>query len=228
MKYIIVLTCLMLASSVALAEAPSYSYVELGYSGINIEDTDTVEEYGINDFTVRAWTLSASSAVSDHIRVFGSYSRGVSKESENFTTDRYVERTNYEDTGEFMTVGFGYYGLINENTTWDINVGYIDTDCDRKMTDTGRYADEEDYDYYEKWEWSDDNNGLILGVGLRSNISDNLELNGALVVTNVDGERRESIEIGTLLTIHNGIGITASLTAGSDYAAVGAGIRYTF
>lgn len=223
MKNIIAASCLMLASSVALAAAPSYSYIEIGYSNLQIE--------GENDAHLHAGSLEGSFAASDHIRIFGGHYRSKGKITD-ITTRHYLytHSLRVNQKSKETILGVGYFGLINPNTTWALNVGYAKSDV--AIADTDRIFNvDEDIDV-ETWgdnkRISYDENGVILSAGLRSNITDKLELNGSVSIVNYSDDREETISMGVLYSFNNNIGITASIMAHSDLAAFTAGVRYTF
>jgi len=228
MKKIIAVSCLMLVSSLALAEAPSYSYLEITYASLQSEEGDVFEAFDIDGVE-----LAASYALTDHVRITTNYRRGTGNLSDDITTGLYgyQERDEIDVTSSMIDFGVGYYGLINESTTWDINVGYSQIDRDITFKYTESYLDADGNrvkDWVEKEEYSSEDNGVILSLGVRSNITDSLELNGGVAIMNLSGSHEEVLSMGALYTFSSGIGITASLRASSDFALFGVGARYTF
>lgn len=73
-----------------------------------------------------------------------------------------------------------------------------------------------------------DEDGMFYGVGLRSNITNNLELNGGVGFYKFGNVEFEQVTMGAVYTFDGGIGVTADICASEDHNVFGVGIRYTF
>lgn len=98
---ILAVSCLMFVSSMALAEAPSYSYMGVAY---NMSDWDCC------DGTYKRWGAGATMEITDHVFVGGVLFQGKQDDA-GF------------DIGGYG-VEIGYFSEMGTDATWHTSLGY--------------------------------------------------------------------------------------------------------
>ncbi len=94
---------LMLSSTAALAEGPSYSFIQALYQQIDIDDAGDGDGYGV----------AGSVAIDDSWFVFAGYS--------SFDPDDFSDVDQIE-------VGGGWHSPISSTTDWFVTASYLDVD----------------------------------------------------------------------------------------------------
>ena len=94
---------LLLSSTAAMAEGPSYSYIQAAYQEIDID-------LGIVDVDGDGWAVAGSVAINESWYGFASYGSG--------------ELESIVDVDQFA-IGAGWHSPINERTDWFVSLAYI-------------------------------------------------------------------------------------------------------
>jgi hypothetical protein len=101
---------LMLSSATAMAEGPSYSYIQASYQEIDVDDVFNADGDG--------YGIAGSVAINDSWFVFAGY---ASSELE-FAIDASVDLDQ-------ATIGGGWNSAISEKTDWFVTLAYIDLEA---------------------------------------------------------------------------------------------------
>ena len=132
--------------------------------------------------------------------------------------DNFFGFASYEDASfdfgvdfSALQVGFGYHTGLTDNTSFFFRAGYADAEV--SASGFG----------------SEDESGYTAGIGVRSNVSDLIEL--ALEVAYVDlgdGADDTAVGGGILFNITDNFALGASISAGDDVTSYGVGLRLYF
>jgi len=200
----------MLASSIALADAPSYNYIQATYD--NYKENDWVAIEG----DIRG--VEGSVEVTNNIFIRAGTSAGdFDSHSSNLDT---IVKADVS----FINMNVGFFLQANENTTMHTSIGY-----QRFNGDAKGYL----YDYYyEEYTYSENKHkdtSLVFDAGIRSNITDDIELNGGFKYVDYDDRNLTTVTVGVLLNTDSGIGAGLNYSRGNDSTQIiSAVIRYTF
>ena len=179
---------LLALATPALAETPSYNFIQAGYVEVDLDGGFDVDGDGFN--------------------VGGAFEIG----------DNFFGFASYQDAGfdfgidvSTLQVGFGYHTGLTDNTSFFFRAGYAEGDV--SISGFG----------------SADDSGYAAGIGVRSNVSDLIEL--ALEVGYLDlGDGVDGTAVGGQIwfnvTDNFALGVNAS--AGDDETSYGAGLRVYF
>lgn len=112
-----------------------------------------------------------------------------------------------------------------EYSDWALGAGYIF----HEQNDTNAYAGIELLSAeLEAGPAQADGDGFALFVGLRSQISSSLELNGELNVADIEDDNQTSVKGGLIYNLQNNLGISANISSTEGDMGWGVGIRYKF
>jgi len=168
----------LLVSGGALAEAPHYTFVEVGYQNTDMDSDITTDEFSWTHDSANGWFVGGSWG-NDIFHIFGEYgmSKNDTTESYNMTlpTRQMTELGNgtVESTG--MELGFGIHGLLGEKADLIGELGYAYNKHDEEDAFGDRYVDSYD--------------GLLFRIGARWRLISFLELNGYITnfsLTDID------------------------------------------
>ncbi len=148
LRFLTVLALLALTAP-ALAETPSYNFIQGGFQRVEIDDDfgPTIDGDGFG--------LAGSFEVADNFHVFGGYS----STGFDFSVDL-----------NQISLGGGYHEEISANTSFFANLAYVNLELE-----TGSFG-------------SVDESGVGAAIGLRSMISDRLELEGSIGYVDLGNE----------------------------------------
>ena len=174
----------------ALAETPSFNFVQAGYVEVDLDLGDGFDVDG------DGFGLGGSFEIGDNLFGFASYQDASFDFGVDFST---------------LEVGLGYHTGITDNTSFFFRIGYADAEVSAPGFG------------------SEDESGYAAGIGVRSNVSDLIEL--ALEVAYVDlgdGADDTAVGGGILFNITDNFALGASISAGDDVTSYGAGLRLYF
>lgn len=201
MKKILALTSLMFISTLALADAPSYTYIE----GASFERTGTfdTESGDLMDFEGTGWGVLGSAEVTDNIFFTAGFDRG------DYESD---DIPNSE--GDVFNIGLsaGYFSQLSNDTTWHTSAGFL-----RKKIELS----------YGNVENNNKDTAFVWNAGIRSNISSNIELNSNIVYTDHENDS-VGLVVGAVYHSNSGLGISLNLGFNEDDRTLNAGVRYSF
>ncbi len=112
MKNTLTIICLMLASSLALADAPSYNYVGASYG---IMDVHWAEE------NTEGWGLEGSAEITDNIFISGGFSEGRN------------DGVGYDASA--FSLNMGYFAEYGTDSSWHTSIGLTRLDYEYIFTD---------------------------------------------------------------------------------------------
>ena len=179
---------LMLSSAVALAEGPSYSYIQASYQEIDVDLGGNIDADG------DGYGVAGSVAINESWFVFAGYS--------SFDLESVVDLDQ-------LQAGVGWHSPISDRTDWFVTGSYIDYEASAR----GFGSVSED--------------GIGIGIGIRSMINPNFELYGQATYEDV-GDGDTTLEAGLWYTVTGNFALGAGLDVGDDITAYGVGFRLYF
>lgn len=207
-----------LSLSVNAAEGLSYTYLELDY--INL-DIDEVGDSGsvIDDLdNGSGWGARGSFALSPSWFAFAEYS--VTESDASFVDD--LNQFFSSDTDiHRLDLGVGYHNSMNANTDLVLRAAYTDIDTDE--FDFGATGNTSINDLQD-----DSSDGFFVDAGVRSQLMDRLE--GSVGVRYTDLENFDNLSvIGNLMyEFSPSMGLNFGIEAGSDISHYLLGLRFSF
>ena len=170
----------ILFTQLALAEQPSYSFVEI--EGVDIDGA-------------RGGGLNLSVELNEQFHAFGSFGR-LNSDSGFIDVDAW-------------DVGLGYRGEISDTTSFHVEAGYASAEASNRF-------------------FSVDEDGAAVAAGLRSNISESVELNGEIQYVNLN-QSATSVELGLVYYVTEVVGLSADVSRDNDSnTGYSLGIRFNF
>lgn len=200
------------------AEDLSYSYLELDYINLNIDEVgdsgsvlDDLDNGG-------GWGARGSFALAPNWFLFGSYS--VTDADANFIDDTNQLFSSNTDINR-LEVGAGYHSSINSMSDLVLRVAYTDIDSDGFNFGGTASASFHDLD-------DDNSDGFFVDASLRSQLMDTLE--GSLGVRYTDLEQFDNISvIGNLMyELSPSMGLNFGLEAGDNISHFLIGLRFSY
>jgi len=200
------------------AEDLSYSYLEIDYINLNIDEVgdsgsvlDDLDNGG-------GWGARGSFALTPNWFLFGNYS----------VTD--ADASFIDDTNQFfrantdinrLDVGAGYHSPINSKSDLVIRVAYTDIDSDGFNFGGSASASFNDLN-------DDNSDGFFVDASMRSQLMDTLE--GSLGVRYTDLEQFDNISvIGNLMyELSPSMGLNFGLEAGDNISHFLIGLRFSY
>lgn len=187
-----------LSASHVFAASPTWDLVELDYVVLDLDDTN-LEPTGFG--------LSAVKLVSDNVFLTGSYV--VTDDSLSINSvpaDIDLDISLDYDT---LDLGVGYKHSITENTDWYANVSYVRVEAKTRFS-------------------SAEENGYGVATGIRSMMTDNVELAAELSYADIDVDDETSFGIQGTYYVTENVGINLGFSTSSDAKAYDLGVRYAF
>ena len=181
---------LMLSSAAALADGPSYSYIQASYQEVDIDAGGGIDADG------DGFGLGGSVALGDDWYVFAGYSS--------------AELESVIDL-KVLTIGGGWHTSISPNTDFFAQLGFADGELD--VSGFG----------------SADDSGYAAAVGVRSMVSEELELYGSIGQVDFDdfGDGT-SFSAGLWYTVSGNLALGLGAEFDDDVTTYGVGVRLFF
>ena len=215
------LTALAVAASgsaMAQQDRLSYSYLELNYINLDIDEVGEGGDFLDDLENGNGWGISGSLEIGESWFVFADYSDTesdtgfVNDQGLFFSSDTDIKRLN---------LGAGFHMPMNDNADFVLRAAYTDFDRDRfnfGATDDARVGDLRD----------DSSDGYFADASIRAQLLDALE--GSLGVRYTDVEETDNIGlIGSLLwEFTPGWGIALGVEAGDEIRTWNVGMRFSF
>ena len=188
-RYFIGAAALLLSVS-AMAESPSYNFVEAGYQSVDLDIG------GGPDVDGDGWGLGGSFEIGENMFVFASYA--------DTGFDFNVDLTQ-------LQAGFGWKTDLTESTNFFARAAYVDAEIDAP----GFPSMSED--------------GYGLGIGVRSNVSELIELYGEITYVDLgSGADSTGFGGGVYFNITKNFALGVGASTDDDVTAYGATARFYF
>ncbi|MCB1586624.1 MAG: hypothetical protein KDI52_10100 [Xanthomonadales bacterium] len=114
--------------------------------------------------------------------------------------------TQYGNALNFSTLGFGYMNAFSEKSTFFAELDYAYSDASPGTSE----------------------NGFEFTTGVRSMVTEQFELKGAIEHLNFDGSDRTSVVLGGVYSFNENFAIYLDYKFESDLNRMAAGLRYNF
>ena len=188
-RYFLGAAALLLSVS-AMAETPSYNFVEAGYQSVDLDIG------GGPDVDGDGWGLGGSFEVGDHMFIFASYA--------DTGFDFNVDLSQ-------LQAGLGFKTDLSDNTSFFARAAYVDAEID-----TNGFG-------------SFDESGYGLGIGVRSNVSELIELYGEISYVDLgSGADSTGFGGGIYFNITDNFALGVGASTDDDITAYGANVRFYF
>lgn len=185
-----VVVILSLAVAPALAETPSYNFIEVGYIEVDLDLGGGIDVDG------DGFGLGGAFEVGDNFFGFASY-----------------QDADFDFDVEFSTieVGFGYHTNLTDYTSFFARVGYAEAEASAPGFG------------------SEDESGYVAGLGVRSNVTDVIELDFEIAYADFgDGADDTAVGGAIWFDITNNVALGLNISAGDDVTTYGGGLRVFF
>lgn len=209
----------LLAPVTALAaDGLSYSYLQVGYVNLNIDEVgdsgsliDDIDNGG-------GWAASGSFAISPNWFAFTQYS--VTESDVSFTDDQSLS-FNYNTDINRLDLGLGFHNALSETTDLVFRVAYTDVDTDG--FNFGGSSDTSLNDLND-----DSSDGYFVDGAIRSQFTERME--GSLGLRYTDMEHIDNISFiaNVMHEFTPEMSLNFSLEAGDDISSFLIGLRYSF
>jgi len=164
----------------ALADTPTYDYIEVGYSSFDFD--------GVPALT--GFEIKGSHSLSDSFYVAGDHA-SVSKNGFDFS---------------LTTVGLGFKMDVTDNASFFTELDYANINADGGL----------------------DEDGYELTAGIRSMLTEKLELKAAVEYLEIDNDDTTSFVFGAAYEINDSFAVYADYKLESDVDRIGLGVRFNF
>ena len=181
---------LMLSSAAAMADGPSYSYIQAAYEEVDIDLGGGIDADG------DGLSVGGSVAVGDSWFVFAGYGSSDLESVIDLTV---------------LTIGGGWHTAISPNTDFFAALGFADGEID--VSGFG----------------SEDDSGYSVEAGIRSMMSEELELYGSISQVDFDdfGDGT-TFNAGLWYTVSGNLALGLGASFEDDITSYGVGIRLYF
>ena len=188
-RYLVSIMALFLALP-AMAESPSFNFVELGYDFVELDLGGGVDVDG------DGWAVGGSFEIGDNLFGFASYG--------DTGFDFSVDLTQ-------LQIGLGWRTPLSDSTDFFARAAYLNAEIDASGFG------------------SIDESGYGLGIGVRSNISDLIELYGEIAYADLGSDSDSTaVGAGIYFNISDGFALGLGASVDSDVTAYGARARFYF
>ena len=188
-RYLAGIFALLLALP-AMAQSPSYTFVQAGYQEVDFDLG------GGADFDGDGWGLGGSVEFGGNYFGYVSYS--------DIGLDFSVDLTQ-------LQLGLGWFTEISQTTSVFARVGYIEAEVDAPGFG------------------SEDESGYGVGVGIRSNVTDLIELYGEIAYSDLgDGADTTAFGGGIFFNITDMFAVGLGASTDDDVTSYGANVRLYF
>ena len=189
-RYSVVLFALALTAP-AMAEQPSYNYLQAGYQKVEI-DLGGI----LGDVDGDGYQLSGSFEIGDSAYFFAGYS------SASF---------DFDIDADQIEAGIGYHHGMSSNTDFYANVAYV-----KAEVDVGGVG-------------SADEDGYGVAIGIRSNVSDAVELEVSVSYVDLgDDNDSTAFDGGFWFNVTDTFALGLGFGGDDDVTTYGAGMRWYF
>lgn len=171
----------LIAGGVAQADSPSYDYVEIAWGDGDL-DID-IEGFGSADIEQDGYELEFSTSLGDSQFLSGAY----------YDVDGDEAGVDVETDG--FELAWGWLFETSDDTVVELSARWRDDEI--KASDGVDSA-------------SDDVDGIGIGAGVRSNVSDNVELYGRIGWFASDYEGAVTVDFGAVFAVTDNFAISAS------------------
>lgn len=207
-----------LSFSASAAQELSYSYLELDYINLDIDEVgdsgDALDDLDNGD----GWGVRGSYAFPSNWFAFANYS--VTQADTSFTDDLNQSFNSDTDINR-LDIGAGYHTPLNTRTDLVFRLAYTDYDADGFDFGGSNSTSIDDLK-------DDSSDGYFIDVGLRSQLGDNLE--GSVGTRYTDLENNDDFGIiGNLMyEFSPALGLNVGMEAGDSITQILIGLRYSF
>ena len=195
-----------LTSTSALAdssESTDSNTPSYSYVGLSVGFVNLDSDEGLNDIGIASLYGGVEIGSNFHI--------GIAHTAAATEIDRGTHEEDWEESD--WRIGMGFHAPLNPSTSLHMDISYTSVNLDID----GHNIDLED----------DDMTGVVLGV--RSNVTENWEVNGGIAYTSYNSDQTGALYTGIVYTFASGFGLTLAGSINEDETtSLMAGVRYTF
>lgn len=204
--------------TVLAAEGLSYSYLQLGYVNLNIDEVgdsgsvlDDIDNGG-------GWAASGSFALSPNWFAFTQYS--VTDSDVSFTDDQNLSFTSNTDINR-LDLGVGFHSALSNTTDLVFRGAYTDIDTDGFHFGGSSDTSLDDLN-------DDSSDGYSVDAAIRSQFHERME--GSLGLRYTDLEQIDNLSLigNVMYEFSPTLGLNLSLEAGDDISNFLMGLRFNF
>ena len=174
-------TLLSILSFGAIAETPSFNYVDLGYSNWDFDGANS---------SIDGFELKVSRQINDMFYIAGDFNR----------------LSNNGASVNLTTLGLGYMNNFSESTTFFAELDYANISPENSSSE----------------------NGFEITTGIRSMLTPQFELKGAVEYLSLDNDDITSLVVGGAYNFTDTFAVYADYKVESDLNRLGVGIRINF
>lgn len=214
---LILVTSFLTPAVLVAAEDLSYSYFELGYVNLDIDESDEDFIFQGEFDDGEGWGFRASWELGERFFVYGAY-------NESNADFSYLDNTETVVPGDVdqikFNLGVGMHFPINEISDVVVSAAYADIDYD--SFDIGRNSDIDWNDLRD-----DPSDGYHLDVSYRAQFADIVEGSIGVRYTDIQQVDGFSLLANVMYEFTENWGINLSLDAGDHLMTWGLGVRYS-
>ena len=207
-----------LSFSASAEQELSYSYLELDYINLDIDEVgdsgDALDDLDNGD----GWGVRGSYALSPNWFAFANYS--VTQSDTSFTDDQNQSFNSDTDINR-LDIGAGYHTPINTRTDVVYRLAYTDYDTDGFNFGASSSIALNDLN-------DDNSDGYYADVSLRSQLGDKLEGSAGLRYTDVENNDDLGIIGNLMYEFSPALGLNFGMEAGDNITQILIGLRYSF
>ena len=188
-RYLAAVLALFLASP-AIAESPSFNFIQLGYDYVDLDLGGGLDVDG------DGYALAGSFEIGENMFGFASYS--------DTGFDFSVDLTQ-------LQLGLGWRTGLTDNTDFFVRAAYVEADIDAPGFGTF------------------DESGYGLGIGVRGNVSDLIELYGEIGYVDFGSDTGgTAVGAGVYYNLSDNFALGLGVSLEDDVTAYGASVRFYF